>query len=63
VALTDRSGYTAKLGLEAKYHPTQSFVVDFYARCRYLSRLTDHDGAGFNIAEMVLSFCYRCFFD
>jgi len=46
VALTDSNGYTANVGVGAKYRLTSSFFVDFDARYRYLSRLINEDGQG-----------------
>lgn len=59
VALTDSDGYTANVGLGAKYYLTSNFFVDFDARYRYLSRLIDNDGRGLNTAETTLSVGYQ----
>jgi outer membrane protein W len=58
-ALTDSNGYTANVGLGAKYYMTDNFFVDFDARYRYLSRLINNDGRGLNTAETTLSLGYR----
>lgn len=59
VALTDSNGYTANVGLGAKYYMTSDFFVDFDARYRYLSRLINNDGQGLNTAETTLSVGYQ----
>jgi outer membrane protein W len=59
VALTDGNGYTANVGLGAKYYLTSDFFVDFDARYRYLSRLIDSDAQGLNTAETTLSVGYQ----
>jgi outer membrane protein W len=59
VTLTDSNGYTANVGLGAKYYLTGNFFVDFDARYRYLSRLINRDGEGLNTAETTLGVGYR----
>jgi len=59
VSLTDSNGYTANVGLGAKYYLTSSFFVDFDARYRYLSRLINNEGRGLNTAETTLSLGYQ----
>jgi outer membrane protein W len=59
VALTDSDGYTANVGLGAKYYLTGNFFVDFDARYRYVSRLINSDGQGLNSAETTLSVGYQ----
>lgn len=59
VTLTDSNGYTANVGLGAKYYLTSNFFVDFDARYRYLSRLINEDGQGLNTAETTLSAGYQ----
>ena len=59
VVLMGSNGYTANVGLGAKYYMTDNFFVDFDARYRYLSRLIDNDGQGLNTAETTLSLGYR----
>jgi len=59
VTLTDSNGWTANVGLGAKYYLTSSFFVDFDARYRYLSRLINEGGQGLNTAETTLSVGYR----
>ena len=59
VTLTDSNGYTANIGLGAKYYLTSNFFVDLDARYRYLSRLINEDGKGLNTAETTLSVGYQ----
>ena len=59
VALTDSNGYTANVGVGAKYYMTSSFFVDFDARYRYLSRLINNYGQGMNTGETTLSLGYQ----
>ena len=59
VALTDSDGYTANVGLGAKYYLTGNFFVDFDARYRYLSRLINREGQGLNSAQTTLSVGYQ----
>lgn len=59
VTLSDSSGYTANVGLGAKYYMTSNFFVDFDARYRYLSRLIDNDGRELNTGETTLSLGYQ----
>jgi opacity protein-like surface antigen len=59
VVLDDSNGYTANVGLGAKYYMTDNFFVDFDARYRYLSRLINNDGQGLNTAETTLSLGYQ----
>lgn len=59
VALTDSNGYTANVGVGAKYYLTSNFFVDFDARYRYLSRLINNYGRGMNTGETTLSLGYQ----
>lgn len=59
VAFTDSNGYTANVGLGAKYYMTSNFFVDFDARYRYLSRLINDEGRGLNTAETTLGLGYQ----
>ncbi len=59
VVLMGSNGYTANVGLGAKYYMTDDFFVDFDARYRYLSRLINNDGQGLNTAETTLSLGYQ----
>ena len=59
VALTDSNGYTANVGLGAKYYVTSNFFVDFDARYRYLSRLISQSGQSLNSSETTLGFGYQ----
>jgi opacity protein-like surface antigen len=59
VALTDSNGYTANVGVGAKYYLTSNFFVDFDARYRYLSRLINTEGRGMNTGETTLGAGYQ----
>jgi outer membrane protein W len=59
VVLTDSNGYTANIGLGAKYYLTDNFFVDFDARYRYLSRLVNNDRQGLDTAETTFSLGYQ----
>jgi outer membrane protein W len=59
VVLRDSNGYTANIGVGAKYYLTSSFFVDFDARYRYLSRLINNYGQGLNSGETTLSLGYQ----
>lgn len=59
VSLTDSDGYTANVGLGAKYYMTSNFFVDFDARYRYLSRLIDREGQALNSGETTLGLGYQ----
>lgn len=59
VAFTDSNGYTANVGLGAKYYLTSNFFVDFDARYRYLSRLINAEGQSLNTGETTMSLGYR----
>lgn len=59
VTLTDSNGYTANVGLGAKYYMTSNFFVDFDARYRYLSRLINNQGQALNTAETTLGLGYQ----
>jgi outer membrane protein W len=59
VVLRDSNGYTANIGVGAKYYLTNSFFVDFDARYRYLSRLINNYGQGLNTGETTLSVGYQ----
>lgn len=59
VALMDSNGYTANVGLGAKYYMTSNFFVDFDARYRHLSRLINNFGQGMNTGETTLSLGYQ----
>lgn len=58
-ALTDSNGYTANVGLGAKYYLWDNLFVDFDARYRYLSKLVSDYGQGLNTAETTLSLGYQ----
>ena len=57
--ITDSNGYTANLGLGARYFLTRNLFVDFDARYRYLSRLVNRDSRGLNTAETTMSLGYQ----
>lgn len=59
VSLTDSDGYTANVGLGAKYYMTSNFFVDFDARYRYLSRLIDNESQALNSGETTLGLGYQ----
>jgi outer membrane beta-barrel protein len=59
VAIADGNGYTANVGLGAKYYLTSNFFVDFDARYRYLSKLVGSDSRGLNTGETTLSLAYQ----
>ena len=59
VALAGSNGYTANVGLGAKYYMTSNFFVDFDARYRYLSRLINREGQDLNTGETTLSLGYQ----
>jgi outer membrane protein W len=59
VVLTDSNGYTANVGLGAKYYLWDNLFVDFDARYRYLSKLVSDQGQGLNTAETTLSLGYQ----
>jgi len=59
VTFTDSNGYTANVGLGAKYFMTSNFFVDFDARYRYLSRLINRDGQALNTGETTLGLGYQ----
>jgi outer membrane beta-barrel protein len=58
-ALTDSNGYTANVGLGAKYYLWDNLFVDFDARYRYLSRLVNNYGQSLNTGETTLSLGYQ----
>ena len=59
VTLADSNGYTANVGLGAKYYMTSNFFVDFDARYRYLSTLIDNEGQALNSGETTLGLGYQ----
>jgi opacity protein-like surface antigen len=58
-AITDSNGYTANIGLGAKYYLWDNLFVDFDARYRYLSKLVSNYGQGLNTAETTVSLGYQ----
>ena len=59
LTLTDSNGYTANVGLGAKYYMTSNFFVDFDARYRYLSRLINSESQALNTGETTLGLGYQ----
>jgi outer membrane beta-barrel protein len=59
VNITDSNGYTANVGLGAKYYLSDNLFVDFDARYRYLSKLVSNYGQGMNTAETTLGVGWR----
>lgn len=59
VTLAGSDGYTANVGLGAKYYMTSNFFVDFDTRYRYLSRLISDESQELNTGETTLSVGYQ----
>lgn len=59
VTLQNGNGYTANLGVGAKYYLSDLLFIDFDLRYRYLSRLINHYGQGMNTGETTLSLGYQ----
>jgi|SRR5215469_3298027 len=59
VALNGSNGYSANVGLGARYYMTSNFFVDFDARYRYLSRLINNEGQELNTGETTLGLGYQ----
>jgi hypothetical protein len=59
VRITGSNGYTANVGLGAKYYFSTNFFVDVNARYRYLSKLVNKFGQGLNTAETTVGIGYR----
>jgi outer membrane beta-barrel protein len=59
VALTDSNGYTANVGLGARYYLWDNLFLNFDARYRYLSKLTSDLGQGLNTSETTLGLGYQ----
>lgn len=59
VSLTDSNGYTANVGLGAKYYIMKNLFVDLGARYRYYSRLVGPYGKGLNTSETTLGVGWR----
>jgi opacity protein-like surface antigen len=59
VDITSSNGYTANVGLGAKYFINRHLFVDFDARYRYYSRLVSGYGRGLNTAQTTLGLGWR----
>jgi len=59
VALRDSNGFTANVGIGAKYYLTGSLYVDFETRYRYLDRLVSNSNQNLNTAETTLGIGWR----
>jgi outer membrane protein W len=59
VTTSDSNGYTANVGLGARYYLRANVFFDFDTRYRYLSKLVSGFGQGLNTAETTLSLDYR----
>jgi hypothetical protein len=59
VTTSDSNGYTANVGLGARYYLRANVFFDFDTRYRYLGKLVSGFGQGLNTAETTLSLDYR----
>ena len=59
VDITGGNGYTANVGLGAKYFISHHLFVDFDARYRYYSRLVSVEGTGLNASQTTLGIGWR----
>jgi outer membrane beta-barrel protein len=59
LVLTDSSGFTANVGVGAKYYLTNNVFVDLQARYRYLNRLASNSNQIPNAAETTLGIGWR----
>jgi opacity protein-like surface antigen len=59
ITVTGSNGYTANIGLGAKYYLRSNVFIDFDTRYRYLSRVVSAPGQGLNSAETSLNLGYR----
>ena len=59
VVLTDSNGFTANVGIGAKYYMTNNLFVDFQTRYRYLNRLVNNSNQNLNTAETTLGIGWR----
>jgi opacity protein-like surface antigen len=57
--VNDSNGYTANVGLGAKYFLWDNVFIGLDARYRYLSKLVSEGGQGLNTAETTFSVGYR----
>jgi outer membrane beta-barrel protein len=59
VALRDSNGFSANVGIGAKYYLTGSLYLDFETRYRYLDRLVSSSNQNLNTAETTLGIGWR----
>jgi outer membrane beta-barrel protein len=59
VALRDSNGFTANVGIGAKYYLTGNLYLDVGARYRYLDRLVSSSNQNLNTAETTLGIGWR----
>jgi opacity protein-like surface antigen len=59
VVLTDSNGFTANVGLGAKYYVTNNMSFDLQTRYRYLHRLVSNPNHNLNTAETTLGIGWR----
>jgi outer membrane beta-barrel protein len=59
VVLTGSNGFTANVGIGAKYYTTNHVFIDLQARYRYLNRLVNNSNQNLNSAETTLGIGWR----
>jgi opacity protein-like surface antigen len=59
VVITDCNGFTANVGIGAKYYMTNHVFIDLQARYRYLNRLVNNSNQNLNMAEATLGVGWR----
>jgi outer membrane beta-barrel protein len=59
VVLKDSNGFTANVGIGAKYYVTSSLYLDVGTRYRYLDRLVSSSNQNLNTAEATLGIGWR----
>jgi len=59
VVLTDSNGFTANVGIGAKYYIGNNLFVDVQGRYRYLNRLVDDPNQHLNTSETTLGIGWR----
>ena len=59
VVLTDSSGFTANVGIGARYYMTNNISIDLQTRYRYLNRLVSNSSQNLNTAETTLGIGWR----
>ena len=57
--LTDSNGFTANVGIGAKYYLTNNVFIDLQARYRYLDHLVSNSNQNVNTAETTLGIGWR----